>query len=126
MENDTIDPSCLTGFNKTDCDLVKNLADSLSGILTVGSSGFCFALMLMFGSSENDIIKSAIEKAFVSIDDALQYVGEKIKQDEKLLAFLEEYNLPIFDEQGRIKPLDEILSMLSEANLDVEDLCLDE
>lgn len=126
METNTIDPSCLAGFNKADFNTVENLANSLSGVLGVGSSGFCLALMLILGSGEDAVVRSAIEKAFVSIDDALQYVGEKIKQDEKMLAFLEEYNLQIFDEQGRIKTLDEILNLLPEAKLKMKELSLNE
>lgn len=126
METNSIDPSCLVGFNEVNFNTVENLADSLKGVLEVGSPGFCLALMLILGSGEDDTIRSAIGKAFVSIDDALQYVGEKIKQDEKMLAFLEEYNLPIFDEQRRIKTLEEIFNLLSEAKLKMEELVLNE
>lgn len=86
----------------------EELAHSLKGAFDVGTTCFCFALLLMLGLSDAETIQRAVGKSFGNIDEALQSVGEKIKQDEVLLAFLDEYGLNIFNENGQIKSLEEI------------------
>lgn len=97
-------------FSLSSGDLVKNLG-TVSAALSVGGNKFEEVLGLMTAGTEIMRQSNKVARSLISVQSRLnQIIDEESSTGKKLTAWYEEHNIAIYNQEGQIRSLYEILT----------------
>jgi len=97
-------------FSLSSGDLIKNLGN-VSAALEVGGNNFHEILALMTAGTEIMRQSNKVSRSLISVQSRLnQIIDEESSTGKKLTAWYEEHNIAIYNQEGQIRSLFEILT----------------